>query len=34
MGDYERTLQYLTKAADMIYQIHHQDNSHPHVILY
>ena len=34
MGDYERALQYLTKAADMIYLIHHQDNSHPHVILY
>ena len=32
MGDYERTLQYLTKAADMIYLIHHQDNSHPEVI--
>ena len=32
MGDYERALQYLTKAADMIYLIHHQDNSHPHVI--
>ena len=34
MGDYERALQYLTKAADMIYLIHHQDNSHPLVILY
>ena len=32
MGDYERALQYLTKASDMIYLIHHQDNSHPDVI--
>ena len=32
MGEYERSLQYLTKAADMIYLIHHQDNSHPLVI--
>ena len=32
MGDYKRALQYLTKAADMIYLIHHQDNSHPSVI--
>ena len=32
MGDYERALQYLTKAADMIYLIHRQDNSHPLVI--
>ena len=34
MGDYERALQYLTKAADMIYLIHHQDNSHPLVIFH
>ena len=34
MGVNERALQYLTKAADMIYLIHHQDNSHPDVILY
>ena len=34
MGDFERALQYLTKAADMIYLIHHQDNSHPLVIGY
>ena len=32
MGDYGRALQYLTKSADMIYLIHHQDNSHPDVI--
>ena len=32
MGNYERAIQYLTKAADMIYLIHHQDNSHPDVI--
>ena len=32
MGDYERALQYLTKAADMRYLIHHQHNSHPLVI--
>ena len=32
MGDYERALQYLTKAADMIYLIHHQNNYHPLVI--
>ena len=34
MGDYKRALQYFTKAADMIYLIHHQDNSHPLVIIY
>ena len=34
MDDYERALQYLTKAVFMIHLIHHQDNSHPDVIDY
>ena len=33
-GDYERALEYLTKAANMIYLIHHKNNSHPDVIFY